>query len=446
MSREAKEEDLRILKNLSKKKKFDEMEVYFQKVIFRKFFVAEFYNKIVFSAISRGSLEFLKWWMNSYSSMRIQRRGKLKPFSPELMRSEVTRLPMRILEIILNFRGEGKILALNYWIEKGGFVEVPNCFGDVEEKSRSGYVRSLPYLKAILGERDWKNRNLKYWILPLVRYWNEETFHFTITNFFPELKSENSTHSLHRILADYSYRFIRTASTEGNLKVLHWWEQNFDNLYFSQGELLRVLKSDIKKVNKVVFDYWADYFERKKEWIEDEYLDPSAFFLFAAFGNFEKLDLELSQLNSVIDRNVKCLTRISKYASKTGKVAILDLWKKHCERIGIPVICHRKCLEWASNEENIQVLNWWLFSGIKFDIYKDDTFISQCSKKVSQWWEECNLMHFSVLKQCPELKIFPDEILMEISSYLFNLESSPLLEDCFFEDIQTINCDFFFQN
>lgn len=152
-------------------------------------------------------------------------------------------------------------------------------------------------------------------------------------------------------------------------------------------------------------------------------------------------------LNSLCDKNktgeLSWIIRNSKYvreegivlshsckaidtASSLGHIQILEIWKEADEKWKVPFRYSEKAFILAARNCRMNSLDWWLNSKYPIKTTSETRKLSlqvfsgkkADRKKIEEWWKEVQMKHFKILRSCEPLSIFPNELILEICSFL----------------------------
>nr|WIL05500.1 ankyrin repeat protein [Pithovirus mammoth] len=152
-------------------------------------------------------------------------------------------------------------------------------------------------------------------------------------------------------------------------------------------------------------------------------------------------------LNSLCDKNktgeLSWIIRNSKYvreggimlshsskavdtASNLGHIQILEIWKGADEKWGVPFRYSEKAFILAARNCRMISLDWWLTTKYPIKITPQTRKLSlqvfsrkkKDRKKIEEWLEKVKMKHFETLSSCEALLIFPNELLLELCSFL----------------------------
>jgi hypothetical protein len=201
--------------------------------------------------------------------------------------------------------------------------------------------------------------------------------------------------------------------------------------------MLVFLYDDLLALSKEILEWWSEFFLRDQnlEVItsgDHHFLDKNFLNLF--YGKFEEIKVDkleflgreirfLIELNRVesIKWIVECspenLTFIVDTASFCGKTLILSSIKEFCSKQKIP-LTYLSALQYASQNNQAETLNWWLFSGKPLEISQNELKLIKMSPRVLNWWKDPSLHHFNFLRKLSIFEFLPDEILLLVTSFI----------------------------
>lgn len=115
-------------------------------------------------------------------------------------------------------------------------------------------------------------------------------------------------------------------------------------------------------------------------------------------------------------------------ASNLGYLDILDAWVEAHEKWGVPFLYSSDSFVLAAQNYRQTSLNWWLESKFPLNMSLDcrqrclEVFShkEEHREKVKDWLQKVDLKYFEILRPCENLQSLPDEILLEISSFIQN--------------------------
>lgn len=146
------------------------------------------------------------------------------------------------------------------------------------------------------------------------------------------------------------------------------------NIKDTKIKYIDVIFKILKKNN---FDY--NIIDRFKEYTDD----PSMLFLYHMNkNNFEEVEKIVSNYK------ITCGTQIMAIASKKGCVDTLNFITKLKEKYGLKFICSAEALNGVSENNQIEVLNWWKNSGLqlRYDCSAINKAIKKGSIEAVMWW------------------------------------------------------------